>query len=89
MVKHAVPAVLLLNLIYAVRAQTLFTVSAANPSFTTILEGTTFISAVGVGNDDWTTYTEWGTVSLWVIEGPATTETLITPSDPAQLVGAG
>ncbi|KAJ6549854.1 hypothetical protein B0H19DRAFT_1264753 [Mycena capillaripes] len=87
MMKRTLGVLLLLALIHAVYGQTLYTLSGANPSFTLIVEGTTSLSAVGVGSDGWTTYTQSGTVSLQVEEGPSTTITDINPSAPAMLVG--
>ncbi|KAJ7300493.1 hypothetical protein DFH08DRAFT_908480 [Mycena albidolilacea] len=87
MTKHIAAVLLLPVLIPAVRAQTLFTVSAVNPSVTHIIKGTTVISAVGVGSDGWTTYTEAGTVSLDFFAGPSTTTTLIDASRVAEVGG--
>ncbi|KAJ7509423.1 hypothetical protein B0H11DRAFT_1959605 [Mycena galericulata] len=87
MTKRTLAILLLLAIIHAVHGQTLYTLSAANPTFTLIVEGTTSLSAIGVGSDGWTTYTQSGTVSLEVEVEPSTTTTLINPSAPAMLVG--
>ncbi|KAF7342520.1 hypothetical protein MVEN_01842200 [Mycena venus] len=76
-------AVLLLAHIHVVYGQTLYEV--LDPNFTNIMEGTTFISAVGVGADGWTTYEQSGTLSLYVEEGPSTTITAV--SVPGRLGG--
>ncbi|KAJ7901059.1 hypothetical protein B0H14DRAFT_2670530 [Mycena olivaceomarginata] len=87
MTKHVAAILLLPVLIPAVPAQTLFAVSAVNPTFTHIIKGTTVISAVGVGSDGWTTYTEAGTVSLDFFVGPSTTTTFIDASRVAEVGG--
>ncbi|KAJ7803704.1 hypothetical protein B0H14DRAFT_2887072, partial [Mycena olivaceomarginata] len=83
--KRIAAAMLHLAHIHVVYGQTLYTVSVANPSFTNVVEGSIFVSAVGVGADGWTTYTESGTISLEALEGPSTTTTLF--STPARLEG--
>ncbi|KAJ6578686.1 hypothetical protein DFH09DRAFT_1148082 [Mycena vulgaris] len=75
--KRIATAMLLLAHIHVVYGQTLYAV--AHPSFTNIAKGTTFVSAVGVGVDGWTTYTEGGTISFEVQEGPSTTVTISRP----------
>ncbi|KAJ7921178.1 hypothetical protein B0H13DRAFT_1985830 [Mycena leptocephala] len=87
MTKRTLAVLLLLAIIYAVHGQTLYTLSGVNPSFTRIIEGTTSLSAVGVGSDGWTTYSQSGTVSLEVAEEASTTFTIVNPSAPAMLVG--
>ncbi|KAJ7762887.1 hypothetical protein B0H16DRAFT_1528067 [Mycena metata] len=86
MIKRTLAAVLL-STIHAVYGQTLYTVSVANPNFTQILEETVSVFAVGVGADGWTTYTESGSASLLVLEGPSTTTTFANASDPVMVVG--
>ncbi|KAF7342518.1 hypothetical protein MVEN_01842000 [Mycena venus] len=83
MMQPIATAVLLLAHIHVVYGQTLYAV--VNPNFPDIVEGTTFVSAVGVGADGWTTYVQSGTISLDVQEGPSTTVTVV--SAPARFVG--
>ncbi|KAJ6611924.1 hypothetical protein B0H10DRAFT_338633 [Mycena sp. CBHHK59/15] len=87
MTKRTLAVLLLLAIIHAVHGQTLYTLSGVNPTFTLIVEGTTSLSAIGVGSDGWTTYTQSGTVSFEVAVEPSTTFTIINPSAPAMLVG--
>ncbi|KAJ7312397.1 hypothetical protein DFH08DRAFT_896927 [Mycena albidolilacea] len=83
--KRIAAAILLLAHIHVVYGQTLYAVPVVNPSFTDTVEGSTFASAIGVGPDGWTTYTQGGTISFEALEEPSTTSTII--SAPARLEG--
>ncbi|KAJ7919617.1 hypothetical protein B0H13DRAFT_2320271 [Mycena leptocephala] len=78
MIKRTVIALLLSTLVH-VHGQTLYTVSVVIPSFTEILEETVSVSAVGVGADGWTTYTESGSASLEVERNQAQQEPSLAP----------
>ncbi|KAJ7640584.1 hypothetical protein B0H17DRAFT_1105506 [Mycena rosella] len=83
MIRPTVTALLLL--IAQVCAQTLYTVSLENPSFTDIISESITLSVAGVGADGWTTYAVGGSASLEVLEGPSATFTIM--STPVTLEG--